>query len=396
METKNINLLTDLFRAYYDARRNKRNTTSQLNFEMDLEKNLIDLYHELLNRTYKVGRSICFIVFKPVQREIFAAGFRDRVVHHLLYNYISPLLEKIFIDDSYSCRVGKGTGKGINRLEHHIRSCTKNYTEKSYVLKMDIQGFFMSIDREMLFGKTTHTLGKCIRREEERNKEKAAAIDRNLIHYLLEEVMLNDPTENCIVRGQKSDWNGLPASKSLFHSPKGVGLPIGNLTSQLFSNVLLNELDQYVKRNLCVKHYGRYVDDFYIVHRDKKMLLEYKNVIRLFLSNRLRMIMHPKKIYLQEVCKGVSFLGVTLKPHRRYINMRTKKNFIKCVSETEASLTKGNNVSKEEFRHIQCAVNSFLGCLKRCKTYKIRKTVFDRCPNLGGLYNLFGFKLNLC
>ncbi|MDE5906371.1 MAG: hypothetical protein K2G66_01890 [Alistipes sp.] len=147
----NEKLLTDLFNAYYDARQNKRNTLSQLRFEMNLEDNLMELYHEIDERRYHVGRSICFMTNIPVKREIFAADFRDRVVHHLLCNYVSPLFERTFITDSYSCRKGMGTHFGIGRLEHHIRSCSNNYQWKSYLLKLDIQGYFMNINRELLF-----------------------------------------------------------------------------------------------------------------------------------------------------------------------------------------------------------------------------------------------------
>lgn len=144
-------LLVDLFKAYYDARKHKRNTRNQLRFEMNLEENLVNLRDELYERTYKVGRSTCFIIEDPVKREIFAADFRDRVVHHLVYNYIMPIFERTFIADSYSCRKGKGTLYGVKRLEHHIRSCSKNYTTTVYALKMDIQGYFMNINRKRLF-----------------------------------------------------------------------------------------------------------------------------------------------------------------------------------------------------------------------------------------------------
>ena len=138
-------LLYDVFDAYYDARRNKRNTKSQLAFEMNLEHNLLQLYEELRTRTYKPSPCTCFITFDPVQREIFASSFKDRVVHHLLFNNIAHLFEKTFIHDSYSCREERGTLMGIERFEHHLRSCTQNYKFNAYVLKLDIKGYFMSI-----------------------------------------------------------------------------------------------------------------------------------------------------------------------------------------------------------------------------------------------------------
>ena len=143
-------LRNDLFRAYEDARKNKRNTIAQLEFEKDAEHNLIELYHELLDGSYVPGKSICFLTHFPVLREVFASQFRDRVVHHLLFNYIAPIFEKTFIYDSYSCRKEKGTLFGVERLEHHIRSCTNNYTHTAYILKLDIQGYFMSKAKKII------------------------------------------------------------------------------------------------------------------------------------------------------------------------------------------------------------------------------------------------------
>ena len=119
-------LLYNLFQAYYDARKNKRSTINALAFEIDYESKLFLLYNEIKTETYKIGKSICFISFKPVKREIFAADFRDRIVHHLIYNYISPIFERLFLNDIYSCRIGKGTLYGIKRLNHFICSCSKN------------------------------------------------------------------------------------------------------------------------------------------------------------------------------------------------------------------------------------------------------------------------------
>lgn len=144
-------LLADVFNAYFSARRNKRNTLAQLKFEINLEANLIKLYEELRNRTYKPLPCTCFITDDPVKREIFSSEFRDRIVHHLLYNYISPIFERRMIYDSYSCRKNKGTLFGIKRLDHHIRSCSNNYMKDAYILKLDLKGYFMSINKQKLY-----------------------------------------------------------------------------------------------------------------------------------------------------------------------------------------------------------------------------------------------------
>ncbi len=295
-------LLTDLFAAYYQARSNKRNTHSQVRFEMNLSDNLIALYNEIRERRYKVGRSMCFIINDPVKREVFAASFRDRVVHHLLFNYLSPIFERYFIYDSYSCRKGKGTHFGVERLDHHIRSCSNNYSIPCYILKLDIQGYFMSIDRTILYELITDKLSD------------SESLDKDLVEYLLKEIIFNDPTKGCRIKGHRSDWIGLPPSKSLFYSHSGCGLPIGNLTSQLFSNIYLSVLDDYITKTLGFKHYGRYVDDFYIISNNKDRLLDAIPQIRLFLDNKLHLSLHSHKVYLQECHKGVRFLGKFMRP----------------------------------------------------------------------------------
>ncbi len=149
-------LLRDLFLVYYDARKHKRNTKSVIQFELDYEANLFQLYSEIVERRYAISPSTYFVVKKPIRREIFAGAFRDRIVHHLLFNYLNPFCERVFINDSYGCRIGKGTSYGIQRAEHFIRSVSKNYTQDCYLLKLDISGYFMSINRNILFGHLPH------------------------------------------------------------------------------------------------------------------------------------------------------------------------------------------------------------------------------------------------
>ena len=318
-------LLEELAASYYCARSNKRNTRNQILFEMNLSQNLVALHDDIVHRRYKVGRSMAFIIDKPVKREVFAATFRDRIVHHLLYRYLVPVFEPLFIHDSYSCRKGKGTLFGIERLEHHIRSVSNNYTRPCYVLKLDLSGYFMSINRRILYDMIVRTL-----------KAKGCCNDERypVIEYLLRKTVFNEPTANCRKKSSDALWEGLPRSKSLFHSPKGCGLPIGNLTSQLFSNIYLNEFDQYVKRTLRCRHYGRYVDDFYIVHRSREHLLSLVSPVRDFLRHRLALRLHPRKIYLQEQHKGVHFLGGFLRPRRRCLSHRTRRAIRENLTNT--------------------------------------------------------------
>ena len=361
--TVNNKLLKDLFYAYYDARRNKRNTINQLKFELSFESSLIQLYESIVARSYKPERSICFMVQKPVKREIFAADFRDRVVHHLIYSHISPIFEKTFINDSYSCRKGKGTHYGIKRIDHFIRSCSQNYRHDCYILKLDIRGYFMSMNRKLLFEMVKQELLK---------KRKGIEFDLDLVLYLIEKTIFNDPTKNCIIKGKKDDWQGLPKTKSLFHAKENCGLPIGNLTSQLFGNVYLNDFDHFVKRDLGIRYYGRYVDDFVLVHSSKHYLQSCIEHIRTYLKENLYLDLHPDKLYIQHYSKGVQYLGAIIKPHRIYIANRTKGSFYEAIGK-QNQIARDHKPTKEDQKAFQSSMNSYLGIMKHYKTYKLRK-----------------------
>jgi hypothetical protein len=259
-----------------------------------------------------------FIVFKPVQREVFATDSRDRVVHHLLFNYVSPVFERTYIADCYSCRKGKGTHYGIKRPDHHIRSCSGNYTRPCFVMKPDLQGYFMSIDRRLLYKQVESVLLRYAGRKDTEGVKWKDRLDYDLVFYLARTIIFNDPVKNYRLKGSPSDWDGLPRNKSLFHASEGCGLPIGNLTSQLFSNIYLTPFDNYVKRDLKFRHYGRYVDDFYLVHHDRETLKGAIPKIASFLKDELKVMLHPQKIYLQQCGNGVLYTGAYIKPHRLY------------------------------------------------------------------------------
>lgn len=355
----------DLFQAYFDARKNKRNTINALAFEKYLEANLFALANEIIERKYTPKPSICFVVDKPVKREIFAADFRDRVIHHFIFNYISPIFEKTFINDSYSCRKGKGTHYGINRIDHFIRSCSNNYSKDCYILKLDIKGYFMAMNKSLLFDK--------IKNELIRNKSKVD-FDLEFVLYLIEKTIHNDPKESCIIKGKKEDWEGLPQTKSLFHAQPNCGLPIGNLTSQLFGNIYMNEFDHWVKRELGIKYYGRYVDDFVLIHESKEYLQSVLPTLSNFLLSTFKLTLHPDKIYLQHYSKGVKYLGAVIKPHKTYIANRTKGNFYNAI-ETQNKIARDHKPTKEEQQAFQSSMNSYLGIMKHYKTYKLRKAM---------------------
>lgn len=350
-DTSPSKLLLDLYRAYKDARRHKRSRNYQLQFERNAESDLIRLRDAILSGRYRPGPSTCFIIHDPKMREVFAAQFRDRVVHHLLYNYIAPMLIPTFIRDSYSCIPGRGTHDGIYRLEGSIRSVSCNYSRPCYVLKLDIQGYFMHINRKCLLNICLNAL------EPFRSR-----LDYPLVRHLLEVIILDNPTLNCNRRGSMSDWDGLPDSKSLFRSPPGCGLPIGNLTSQLFSNVYMDLFDKYMVSLVGEGHYGRYVDDAYVVGRSKAELRRLIPLAESFLKKELGLSLSRNKIAIYSAYRGVEFLGAYLKPFRRYVSNS-------CLSRMEGKMASW--VLHSPVHPVQ-SINSFLGITSHYRAYNIR------------------------
>ena len=363
-------LLSDLRQAYYDARRHKRNKPYQQRFETNLESNLNELCDELFSRSYQPHPSTCFIITDPKKREVFAAEFRDRIVHHLYYNYMHLLYERTFIHDTYSCIKNRGTHYGIRRLEQHIRKESQNYTVPCYVMKMDIRGYFMHIDRKRLLDICYATIDKMAyhRVSYHRTERWVDVIDVDFVKYLTEVIVLLDPIISCRMKGPKSDWDDLPNDKSLFHSPSNCGLPIGNLTSQLFSNVYLNVLDQFMKRELKCKHYGRYVDDFYVVSADKEWLHSIVPKVTEFLWNCLGLEFHDGKLRLTSVWHGAEFLGSWVKPHRIYVSRN-------CVGRIDKKLDTLVSITPQKW---PAALNSYCGIMSHWNNYNIRKDLLTQ------------------
>ena len=364
-------LLADLRQAYFDARRHKRGKPYQQRFEADWEVNLEALRDELFERRYEPRPSTCFIITDPKKREVFAADFRDRVVHHLYYNYTHLLFERTFIADSYSCIAGRGTHYGVERLAQHIRQESQGYTVPCHVMKMDIRGYFMHIDRRRLLAICTDTLQRMATHRVSRHRLELwqERVDMDFVCYLTEAIALLDPTRGCRIVGQPSDWEGLPHDKSLFHSPAGCGLPIGNLTSQLFSNVYLNVLDQYMKRELHAVHYGRYVDDFFVVSADRQWLLGLVPQVRAMLKERLGLDLHEGKLNVGSVWHGVEFLGHWLKPHRIYTSRGSVGRMRRKLAELPARPPVG----------WEAVLNSYCGLLSHWNNYSLRHTLLADC-----------------
>lgn len=196
---------------------------------------------------------------------------------------------------------------------------------------------------------------------------------------LIKQVIFYEPTKNCRIKGKRSDWAGLPKSKSLFFALKGRGLPIGNLTSQLFGNIYLSDFDHFVKGSLKIKYYGRYVDDMVFVHKDKEYLKKIILLINKYLISRLGLELHDKKIYLQHFSKGVKFLGAFIKPYRIYTDRRAKGNFYRKINSWNNYLANnGNKLNKKEIEEFIAVMNSYLGLMKHYKTQNLRKKMLNR------------------
>lgn len=341
--------------SFLSGRKHKRWKANTLQFDKNQEEKSRDLINKIKRRTYKIRPSLCFIAFSPIKREIFAGDFSDRIIHHYVFNKLNPYYENTFINDSYSCRQNKGTSYGIKRAAKFLRAVSNNYTKEAYVLKLDISGYFMNIDRNILYAQNQTMIKKYFRPEQAQINE---------LLYLLRKIIFNNPATNCRLKGHKMDWRGLPKNKSLFFAKENKGLPIGNLTSQLFGNVYLNNFDYFVKEKLKCRYYGRYVDDMIFMHQDKEYLKSLIPKIKKYLKNNLDLEIHPKKIYLQPYQHGFSFLGAFIKPYRIYAGHRIIKNF-----RHKINLTAQGKINNPIF------INSYLGQLKHYSSFKIRQKI---------------------
>lgn len=365
MNDKFILPYSRILNAYLDCRKHKRCTHNAIEFEIELNKNLYNLYTDLINRKYCIGKSTVFIVTRPVRREVFAATFRDRIVHHLLINRILPdLEEKCFIEDSYACRKNKGTLYGIKRLYNKIEEYIKDNKDEAYIAKFDLQGFFMSINKKILYEKLNNFMKNKIIWENEEEYE--------FYHYIMKMIVFHCPQKNCVSKSKKEEWDELPKDKSLFNCDDFHGLPIGNLSSQIFANFYLSDFDKIMEKRF-KGYYGRYVDDFYILHNNKQEILNIIPKIKEYLYNNFEVKLHSKKIYIQHYTKGVKFIGAVVLPKRTYVSNRTIGNFYNKLQKAKGEILNNNF----DVKHYLKSFNSFLGFMMPHKSYNIRKKIID-------------------
>ena len=365
------------------ARKLGNSQDKKINF-IKLPSIINNLAKEISLKVYKPSRFHVFIVLDPKLREIFAPAFKDRLAQQWLISLIEPTINKQFIDDNFANRKQKGTHAAIKRAQYFMRK-----KDNTYYCQIDIQSFFPSIDRIVLLSIWEKWFLKL----------KYDSQTLLQINYMATQIIMQSPISPYpIISGKAELLSAIPKNKSLFYAKESIGLPIGSLSSQFFSNLYLNELDQYVKHKLKIKSYLRYVDDMMILGEDKKELICKKNEIDLFLHKNLHLSLHPNKTVLQGVKQGANFLGAIIFPHHTYARERQVKSlkvkikffnklingdkltiidipvggvWKKYMNEEKCKL--GNQSIK---RKILSSINSYYGLFIHSKSYSLRKKIY--------------------
>ncbi len=323
--------LENLFEAWKEFSNGKRDKKDVQEFSFALMDNIFSLHSDLSNHTYKHGGYQAFKINDPKPRDIHKASVRDRLLHHAIYRILYPFFDKTFIADSYSCRLNKATHKAVNKFRSYFYKVSKNNTRTCWVLKCDIIKFFANIDHKILV------------------KILKEYISNENIIWLLKNVI-----------------NSFSSEKDT-----SVGLPLGNLTSQLLVNIYMNKFDQFVKHKLKVKCYMRYADDFIILADDKKWLEEQITLVREFLHRELKLELHPDKIFIKTVSSGVDFLGMVNFPDHRILRTKTKKRMFKKIDNKYHDWRNGLIAEKS----LNQSWQSYLGMLKHCNGYGMVKKI---------------------
>ncbi len=314
----NIISLENLLEAWKEFVKRKRNRKDIQEFERNLMSNIISLHNNLSNMTYKHLVYEFFKIYDPKERDIHKASVRDRLLHHALHRKLYLFFDRTFISDSFSCRLDKGTHRAIDRFRRFFYKASQNNTKTVHVLKCDIKKFFASIDQDILM----NILNKYI-------------FDKDILKLVSKIV-------------------------SSFHlSETGVGLPLGNLTSQLLVNIYMNEFDQFIKHKIKVKYYIRYADDFVILSKSKDWLESLIPKIQLFLSEKLKLRLHPNKVSIKTLSSGIDFLGWVHFPYHRVLRTSTKKRMLRNIENNPRPAT----------------IASYIGLLKHGNSYKLKKQI---------------------
>lgn len=296
---------------------------------MNLEDNIFALNHRLSSGLWKHDQFEAFSVHDPKLRRIHKASVRDRVLYQAVYRILYQVFDPGFIFQSFSSRKFKGTHRGVRVFERQIRQLSKNHTHIGHALKCDIRKFFDSIDHVILF--------ELIRKK------------------------VCDPRLLQLIKQIVSSFAVIP----------GKGLPLGNVTSQLFANIYMNELDQFIKRGLKAKYYVRYCDDFVILSDSRGYLVSCLEEISRFCKTRLLLSIHPNKIVIRKLHQGIDFLGYVSLPHRRALRTRTKRRMFRKVKLLKAAIVNGGIKQGD----LDAVKQSYLGVLSHCKGEKIGRQI---------------------
>lgn len=342
---KEICSYENLNRAYLNARKGKRFRDEVLHFSFNVEENLMEIREELINHTYTVGKYREFFVWEPKKRLVMALPFKDRVIQWAIYQLVNPIFDKGYIFDSYGCRENKGTLKAVQRLHYWLKLVGKKES-KYYYLKLDMSKYFYRIDHQVLI-----------------NLLKTKIADRELLR-LLENIINYDE----VAFGLKLNGNVDNPEDRL----KGKGMPIGNLTSQMFANLYLNELDQYCKRKLGIKYYVRYMDDVIILANDKKKLHEYKSLIEEFIGTKLNLNLNNKTA-IRPITLGVEFVGYKVFPTHLKVRKSTSLKMKRRLKYVKKQYERDNMTLDK----VNATVQSYMGILKHCNSYSLQRAVFD-------------------
>lgn len=315
--------------AWQKFREGKRLKLDVIKFELNLENNLFELHNLLVSQNWKPDPYEKFFTYDPKPRIIHKATVRDRVLYQAVYQVLYQIFDSSFIFHSYSSRNYKGTHAGILSVEKYIRKLTRNYTNRAHILKCDVRKFFDSVDHQILLG--------------------------------LIQKKITDPKLYPLIKLIIYSFETLPRK----------GLPLGNVTSQIFSNIYLNELDQYVKQSLKARNYVRYCDDFVIVSDSKNYLDDCVEKIKEFCKKRLLLDLHSNKIIFRKANQGVDFLGYIILPHRKVLRTKTKNRMLKKLATLKIIFEKG--LIKKEY--LEQVVQSYLGLLSHCKGENITQQI---------------------
>ena len=364
--------------AFHDCCANKKSSYECCDYRMHYELDLWILIYEVYTRAYRPGKSTCFVVTRPKLREVFAAAFRDRIVHHWICLRLNPLFEARFNAQgnvSHNCRKGYGTSSAVTAFAEDVRIVTQDYTRQAWIGKFDVKAFFMSIGPVLLWDLLRPFI-----------EENYKGSDKGTLLFLTEVVILNRPQDNCLKKSAEELYEALPPGKSLFNSKTGV--PIGNLPSQLFANFFMSFLDAAMAaltRYLGAENfrYERYVDDFEVACTDKEVILAIRPLIIEALRRELSLDLHPDKFYLQEAGKGTSFVGSVVKQGRVYLINRTIHGLHDALGTLNGIcadiVEKGANYERlRDLEHSIASVNSYLGFTVHCDAYNVRLEAFAK------------------